>query len=80
MQIKVVATKMGYWNNIRIKEGSVFFMDENALRKAPDGTWLKDDKGNLVLPLWVKAVEEKQMKSAKGSKVVTPVMESEEVI
>lgn len=81
MQIKVVATKMGQWNNLRIKEGSIFFMDEKALRKNPkDGTWLKDENGNLVLPSWVRPVEEKQMKSAKSSKGVTPVIESEEVI
>jgi hypothetical protein len=56
-------------------------MDEKALRKNPkDGTWLKDENGNLVLPSWVRPVEEKQMKSAKSSKGGTPVIESEEVI
>jgi hypothetical protein len=79
MQIKVKALKTGFIDHMRKYEGDVFFITEAALRKNKDGTYLKDESGNYVLPRWVEAVDNAKSKSAKKT-TVESVIESDEVI
>ena len=71
--IKVKATKLGYYNHARHREGAVFFMDEKAMKK--------DEKGKPILPSWVEYADKP---AAKGRKAIVEepeeIVESDEVI
>ncbi len=46
---RVRATREGYYNHERIKEGRVFSYDEKGMKK--------DAKGKPILPLWVESAD-----------------------
>ena len=57
-RVQVIAKKTGYFDHKRIKEGSVFFMDEEFLK-------MKD--GKLISPTWVQVVDkDKEDRKPKG--------------
>lgn len=76
MQIKVKALQNGFYNNIRVREGSVFFLNEDALRKDKNGEFLKDESGNLVLPKWVELIEQAQASTSVRSRRVKEVVQN----
>lgn len=51
--IQVKAKALGYYDNKRQREGTVFHMDEAHM--------LKDKNGKPILPKWVVAVSKKQI-------------------
>lgn len=64
-KIEVVALKTGYYGHGRRREGVVFFMDENDMKK--------DKDGKRILPSWV------ELKSLHKSKAAKEAEEKAEV-
>ena len=54
-RVRVKAIRMGYYGNIRRREGSVFLMDEDhyKVKDKKTGKLRVDDKGNQVYCSWV---------------------------
>lgn len=89
MKFKVKATKLGYLNHIRYKEGQVFFLDESQMVKksaVKDEAVLakrkvvKSESGEFILPLWVELVEEDYEPKAPIKKSPKELSANKEVI
>lgn len=73
MAIKVRATKMGYIEHRRIREGEVLMLDEKHCKK--------DAQGKVILPMWVELAEDKPKKGAKKAATIEePIEFDDEVI
>lgn len=76
MQVKVKALQNGFYNNMRVREGSVFFLGEDAFRKDKNGGYLKDEQGNVIFPKWVELVETVQASTAPRSRRTKEVVQN----
>lgn len=57
--MKVIATRLGYYNLIRQKPGSMFHMDEDDYYKLDEkGKRMKDEDGKDIVCSWVEKVEQ----------------------
>ena len=68
-KIQVKAKAMGYYDNGRRREGTIFLMDEKDIKK--------DAQGNLLSPRWVEIVATATAPKGRGKKVA--VEEPEEL-
>lgn len=69
-QIKVVATKTGYYDNKRYREGQMFFMD--------DASFIRDKDGHIISPSWIEIVDKTD--SNKKPRNKADIRYSEDVI
>lgn len=70
-QVKVKAKATGYYEHRRIREGSVFFMDDKLIKTDKDGV--------VISPRWIELYDQVAKKKKKGHEVVEEII-IEEVI